>query len=465
MEKFDVVVIGGGPGGYPAAIRAAQLGASVAIVEMDAFGGTCLNRGCIPTKTLIASSDLYYRMNHAAELGLSAGETSFDYNAIVERKDGVVAKLRKGISQLLKANKVNIFDGLGAFESRNIIRITQADGDVERIEAGRCIIATGSRSAVPGFLPEHQRVVDSTGMLALTELPESMIVLGGGVIGCEFACMAAQLGTKVTIVELLDDILVMLDADIRREMKRRMKKELGITIITGNALADIKANDLGVSGVVGEEQIEAELMLAAIGRQPMTEGLELANAGIDATELGFVEINEYCGTRVPGIYAVGDVTLGSTQLAHAATAQGITAAENCVEKKRVKASRVVPACIFTVPEVGCVGITEIDAKEQGMDVKIGKFMFGGLGKAMASGEAAGFTKLIASTDTGQILGASVVGPHATELISEAAVAINMEMTTKELAKTIHCHPTFSEAWMEAAEAADGECIHQAPKRR
>jgi dihydrolipoamide dehydrogenase len=460
MDKFDVVVIGAGPGGYPAAIRAAQLGSSVAIVEREALGGTCLNWGCIPTKTLIASSDLFFRMKHSAALGLESGEASFDYAAMADRKNQVVGKLRGGIGQLLKANNVTLIEAQASFESRNRIRA----GD-ESIEASKVIIATGSKSAMPSFLPRHDRVVDSREFLDMTSLPESMIVVGGGVIGCEFACMAAQLGAKVTIVEMLEDIVIMLDADIRRELKRRMTKELGIEILTGVTLEDIEAGDGGVSSKAGDQKVEADLLLASVGRLPVTDGLGLENAGIETDEHGFIEIDPHCLTATAGIYAVGDVTAGTTQLAHAATSQGICAAENACTGERREAETIIPACIFTAPEIGGVGLTEQDAKDQGRDFLVGKFMFAGLGKAMASGETGGFVKWLADPDTCRLLGAHAIGPHATELIAEATMAVRMEMTEEELRSTIHCHPTFSESWMEAAHAVHGECIHQPPRRR
>ena len=464
MEKFDVVVVGGGPGGYPAAIRAAQLGASVALVEREALGGTCLNWGCIPTKTLIAGADLYFRARHSKSLGLRPGKMSFDFGAMKERKDGVVETLRGGVGQLLKSNGVTVFEGTASFTGRHTLSVTPRKGKKVAIEAGKTIIATGSAPVVPGFIPKSPRVLDSTAFLDKTTLPKSLIVLGGGVIGCEFACMAAQLGTKVTIVEMLDDVMMVLDSDIRRALCSVMKKELGIKILTGTPLTDIAADADGVTGMVGENTVKAEELLVSIGRRPVTDGLDLENAGIATDERGFIEIDDRCATKIAGIYAIGDVTAGTTQLAHAATAEGITAAENACGQRSLR-EKLVPACIFTAPEVGCAGLSEQEAKEQGLDVTTGKFMFAGLGKAMAAGETHGFLKWIAEAATGQLLGAHVVGPHATELIAEAATAIRNELTVEELGRTIHCHPTFSEAWMEAAHALHGECIHQPAKRR
>jgi dihydrolipoamide dehydrogenase len=463
METFDLVVIGSGPGGYPAAIRGAQLGASVAIVEKERIGGTCLNWGCIPTKTLIASSLLYHRITHAEGMGIAAGDCTFDYTAMVERKDALVSRLSGGVEQLLKANGVKIFRGTASFLSPQ--RITVTGSQETTLEARNVIIASGSTSAVPGFVPTHERIVESRKFLELGRLPASLIVLGGGVIGCEFACMVAHLGVKVTIVEMLENILVLLDADVRRELRRTMEGSLGITILTGKPLADIRADTTGVTGEVNGQKISAEMMLLAVGRKPSTAALALEKSGLETTASGHIEIDSCCTTNVPGIYAIGDVTAGSTQMAHAATAQGVTAAENACGVGHSPTETLIPACIFTDPEIGAVGLTEQMAKTQGLAVRTGKFFFAALGKALASGENNGFVKWVTDPQNDRLLGAQAIGPHATELIAEAAVAIRSGLTAKELGKTVHCHPTLSEAWMEAAHAVHGECIHAAPRRR
>lgn len=460
METFDVVVIGAGPGGYPAAIRAAQLGASVAIVEKEQLGGTCLNWGCIPTKTLIAAADMLVRIQHAAAFGITVQGVSADYAAMIGHKDKVVAQLRDGIKQLLAANGIKQFASVASFQDRNTIAL----GDGTRLGAGKVIIATGSTSAMPGFLPRHERVVESRGFLAINSLPRTLLVLGGGFIGCELACMAASLGARVTIVELLDDILLLLDPDVRREVRGRMEKNLGIRVLAGKPLEQIAAASSGVRGHFGDEVLEADLLLCAVGRKPVTDGLNLENAGLKTNERGFIEADEYCRTRVPTLFAIGDVT-GKIQLAHYATAQGIAAAENAVRQKPRRHDTIVPNVIFTSPEVGVVGLSEDDAKTQNRAVKTGKFRFAGLGKGLASGETTGFVKWIADAETDQLLGAAAVGPHATELIAEATTAIRAELTARELGRTIHAHPTFGEAWMEAAHVVHGECVHVPPKRR
>lgn len=463
MDTFDVVVIGAGPGGYPAAIRAAQLGASVAIVEKEALGGTCLNWGCIPTKTLIAGSDLYAQIAHAGTFGIKVKGVEPDYPAMIKRKDEVVGKLKGGIGQLLKANKVTVFEGSASFESRTSLNVTSKTG-TNKIGFKSAIIATGSVSAVPGFIPKHERIVESRRLLEITDMPKSMLILGGGVIGCEFACLAAQLGTKVTIVEMLEDVLMILDRDVRQAFRSHLEKNLGVTILTGAPLSDIKGGAKSVTGKVGDKTLEADLLLVAVGRKPFTDGLGLDKVGIKLTERGILEVDEYCRTSASNIYAIGDVN-GRAQLAHAATSQGVTAAENALGKKPHVMESLVPACIFTSPEIGAVGMSEADAAKKNIEVVIGKFHLAGLGKALASGHTEGFVKWVARKDTGQLIGGHAIGAHATELIAEAGLAIRAELTLDEVANTVHSHPTLSEAWMEAAHAAHGTCIHAPPKRR
>lgn len=464
MEKYDLIVIGAGPGGYPAAIRAAQLGASVAIVEKEALGGTCLNWGCIPTKTLIASSALYWRMQHARELGIEIGKASFDYAAMIQRKNQVVEKLCGGVAQLLKANGVKVFEGTAAFMARNRLTVQRSGKESVVLEAPRIVIATGSGSELPAFLPKAETVVDSRAFLARTELPVRLIVLGGGVIGCELACLAAQLGVQVTIIEILDDILIMLDADLRAEIRRSMEKHLKIRVLAGKALEQIEAGRQGVKGSVAGESIEADLLLAAVGRKPVTAALALDKAGLKPGEKGYIEVDANCQTKAAGIYAIGDVN-GGPQLAHAATAQGLLAVEHALGRWKPRRIQVVPSCIYTAPEIAVAGISEQEAKQQNRAVKTGKFHFAALGKAMAAGETAGFAKWIADAGTDQLLGAAVIGAHATELIATAVTAVQAELTSSEFAATIQAHPTMAEAWMEAAHAVHGQCIHAPPRRR
>lgn len=464
MAAFDIVVIGAGPGGYPAAIRAAQLGASVALVEKEEMGGTCLNWGCVPTKTLIASAELLAQIKSAGAMGLKVENATFDYGAMSDRKDQIIQKLRNGIKALLKANGVTVFQGSASFQSRNKILVETATGEPTLLNAGKTIISTGTASAMPGFLPKHERVVESRGFLGLRTLPASVIVLGGGIIGCEFACMLAQLGVKVTLVELLEDIVAAVDADVRRDLRRHMEKSLGIRILTGVTLEDIAADANGVHGRVGQEKFNADLLLHALGRKPVTSSLKLENAGLIPNERGFLPVDAYGRTSVATIYAVGDVT-GGPLLAHVATAQGVVAAENACGHYGRKNETLYPSCIYTTPEIGTVGLSEQEAQKAGRKIKTGKYMFSALGKAMAIGDTTGFVKWVADAETNQLLGAHAVGPHATDLIAEAAVAIRAELTAADLGHTIHAHPTLSEAWMEAAHVIMGEAIHSAPPRK
>jgi dihydrolipoamide dehydrogenase len=332
------------------------------------------------------------------------------------------------------------------------------------LTAGKTIICTGATSAMPGFLPRHERVVESRAFLGLRALPAKVLVLGGGIIGCEFACMLAQLGVKVTMVELLEDIVAVVDADVRRELRRHMEKSLGIRILTGVTLEEITADDRGVRGRAGQEKLEADLLLVSLGRKPVTGSLKLENAGLAPNERGFLTVDVYGRTNVATIYAVGDVT-GGPLLAHAATAQGLVAAENACGHYLHKNETLVPNCIFTTPDIGSVGLGEQEAQQQGRKIKTGKFSFTVLGKALAIGEPIGFVKWVADAETNQLLGAHAVGPHATDIIAEAAVAIRSELTAADLGHTIHAHPTLAEAWMEAAHVLTGEPIHSAPPRK
>ncbi len=461
MYDYDVIVIGAGPGGYPAAIRSAQLGKKTAIIEKEAYGGTCLNWGCIPTKTLIASAERYLQAKESKALGVSTGKVSFDYPTMVSRKNEIVKKLTKGVQMLLKSNGVEMIEGTARFEGSNRLSVQERDGVTRWISAASIIIATGSSSAMPGFLPKSNLVMESRAFLDLKELPKSLLVLGGGVIGCEFACMAAALGTKVTIVEMLDEIMTPLDRDVRRVVQKRMEA-MGIKIMTSAPMSEIKVAKDSVSGVVDGKKVSADAMLVSIGRTPNTAELDLARASVKFERNGTIPVNAQCRTNISSIFAIGDLVKGSTQLAHAATQQGITAAE-VIAGMKSNTEKVCPACVFTMPEIGTAGISEAQAREQERAVKTGTFPFSALGKAMAVGETEGFVKWIADAATGQLLGAQAVGCHATDLIAQAALAIRNELTIDEIGNTIHAHPTMSEAWMEAAHAWHGVCIHM-PKR-
>lgn len=463
MDKYDLAVIGGGPGGYPAAIRAAQLGAKVVLIEKESLGGTCLNWGCIPTKTLIAASSFYARAKHDLLPGLRISSAAFDYKEMIANKAKVVAKLRNGITQLLKSNGVDFMPATASFAGRNLLLLKDSAGDESRLEAGYIVIAAGCVSAVPAFLPRDEKIVESRAFLDLDKLPSKLIVLGGGIIGCEIGCMAAQLGTEVTIVEILDDIMTNLDKDLRTEVRRYMEKSLNIKILTGKPLENIACGGKTVKGRCDDKFLEAELLLCAAGRVPASANLALEQCGLKANEKGFIETDADCRTRSANIFAIGDIN-GKYQLAHAATAQGISAVEAVMGHRRHNKPPVIPSCIFTSPEIGVVGISEQEAAKTNRKIITGKFPFAALGKAIASGDTTGFVKWIADPVSGQLLGAAVVGTHATELIAEAAVAIQAELTYEELGKTVHAHPTFAEAWMEAAHAVAGNCIHAPPRK-
>ncbi len=461
MERFDLVVIGGGPGGYPAAIRAAQLGARVALVEREYAGGTCLNWGCIPTKTLIAAADLLSHLRRANEYGIETGAPRLDYAALIARKERIVRTLRGGVEQLLKNHGVTFVPGTASFLTRNRIQVTGGSDIV--LEAGHTVIATGGDAVLPPTLPTHARVMDSRRFLDLDRLPASLLVLGGGVIGCEIACLAARLGVEVTLVEMLPDILPMLDGDVRRVVRRRME-EIGIRIFCGEPLSDVRASHNGVTAQWGKQSLTADALLCAAGRRPYTNGLNAKAAGIKQDARGAIPVNDFGLTSAATVYAVGDVT-GGTQFAHAATSQGVTVAENIFSKPHRPMEKLVPCCIFTDQEVGLVGLTEERARAEGRAIRQGQYGFAHLGRALASGDTAGFVKWVADEKTGRLLGAQAVGPHATELIAEATLAIRAQYTADELARVIHCHPTFAEAWMESAAAVEGRCIHAAPRKQ
>lgn len=458
MEKFDIIVIGAGPGGYPAAIRAAQLGKSVAIVEREQLGGTCLNWGCIPTKLYLSAAELFHSLARAEKMGIKAHAVSVNFEELVKHKDSVVRKLRGGVGQLLKANKVKVFNGSAAFSSTCSIVVTAAGAEPAELTAEKFIIATGSSSLLPAAFPKHARVVESRAFLNLSLLPSQILIVGGGYIGCELACMAAQLGAKVTVVEALEDIMLGFDLDVRREVRRYMEKALGIRIVSGQPLTGVQADDSGVLGFCAGEKLVSELLIVAVGRRPVTEGLALANAGIATNERGFMEVNKFGQTAVPTIYAVGDVN-GGAQFAHAATSQAIIAAENACGRDSGDFESVIPGVVFTSPEVGLVGLTETEAQRKGLAVRVGKFPFAALGRSIATSNGVGFVKLIADEKTDVLLGAAVVGSHATELIGEAAVAIRAKIKASELGATIHPHPTFGEAWVEAAHEVRKSAIH------
>lgn len=459
VKKYDVCVIGAGPGGYVAAIQSGRTGAKTVLIEKDFPGGTCLNWGCIPTKTLIASAEALNLAKNAGEFGINiAGSITPDWQKMQIRKNDIVQKLRTGINGLLKNAGVDVFNGIAKFESNTTVSILLNETkDYITIESKKFIIATGSKPDIPGFIPKSPRILDSTAILDIKEIPKTLTILGGGVIGCEFASLFAGLGTEVTIVEMMPELLPEQDIEISKQIAREFKKRK-IQIITGKPLENIKASNDFVSGLVSEKEIKAEYILVSIGRLPVTENLEIQNAGIQLNEKKFIPVNSKCETNVPNIYAIGDVT-GRIQLAHMASAMGVCAAKNATGKTVEFSDKLVPGCIFTYPEIGSIGLTQQYCEKNNIAVKIGKFPFSALGKAMAINETTGFCKIIADAATDKVLGVHIIGAHATDLISEAVTAMELGATAHDIGKSIHAHPTLGESMMESAHAVHEECLH------
>ena len=456
MSTYDVGIIGGGPGGYVAAIRAAQLGGTVCLIERGEWGGTCLNRGCIPTKTLFSIAHLAEQVQNTP--ALNAQGTTVDYSQTLIHKTEVIQKLKGGISQLLKANKIRTLNGNASLEDRNTITVRKADGTTEQVNVKNVIIATGSEPAEPPiFEIDETNVLTTTGILNLTELPESLIIVGGGVSGCEFASIFNTFGCSVTVLELLPTILATEDIQVVRHIRLFMKRK-GISIHTGAKLTSVNKSDAGVTAVLESgENLTAQKMLVSIGRRYNTEGIGLEKVGV-RTENGKIVVNEQMQTNIPGIYAVGDVA-SRYLLAHVASAEGKVAAQNCLGETTEMDYQVIPWCVFTLPEIGHAGMTETEATDEGYEVKVGKFPYAASGMALGMGEADGFVKTITDADSGDILGVHIVGVHASTLIHEAAVAIRLGANAKDVVHTVHAHPTLSEMVMESAEAAYDRAVH------
>lgn len=456
--KYEIAILGAGPGGYVAAIRAAQLGAKVAVIERDALGGTCLNHGCIPTKALLAGASVVETIKRAELFGIKIQGYQVDYKHMVSRKDMVVKQLQQGISYLFKKNKVDLFIGKGYITGPNRIEVTGLSG-VQEIEANNIIIATGSEPAMfPGICYNGRSVVTSTEALAWDSLPESIIVIGGGVIGCEFATLFNTLGVKVTIVELMPSILPMIDGELSRRYQMLLKKA-GVEIKTQAQVTAVKEEGEQVKVILSDgETLVAKKVLVSIGRKFNTKGLGLEKIGVTMGPKGEIVVDDYMRTNVDGVYAIGDIT-NKIQLAHVASAQGIATVQTILGNPTKMNYDVVPNCIFTSPEIASVGLTQEEAERRGFKVKVGKFFFLASGKAVASGETEGMVKIVADSSNDRVLGVHIMGPHATELIMEGALAVTQEVKVKELAACIHAHPTLSEAILEAAEAVHGLSIH------
>ncbi|HNP86038.1 MAG TPA: dihydrolipoyl dehydrogenase [Kouleothrix sp.] len=466
--QYDVVVIGAGPGGYVAAIRSAQLGLKTAIVEREYWGGVCLNIGCIPTKAILHSADLLEEARDSKQFGIVIPQADVDWGGVMKYKEKVVKQMTGGVNFLMKKNKIDTYNGSAKFIDRTTISVTSGDGKESRVTAKNIIIATGSQPrALPpiGGVFDEDRIISSTGALALSAVPKSIIIVGAGAIGVEFASAFRAFGAQVTIIEALPRLVPVEDEEISAELARAFNKR-GIKVFTGAKLTKIDKGDGQVTATFTdadgkEQQLTAERLLLGIGRAPNTKDLGLEAAGVELDQRGFVKVDEFLKTNVPGIYAIGDVAVTTPWLAHKASAEGIMVAEEIAGHTVQPINyRKVPGCTYSNPEIASVGLTEAQAREQGYDVKIGKFPFSANGKATILGQRNGFIKIVAEKKYDEVLGVHIIGPHATELIAEGGVALSHEATAESLMRTIHAHPTLYEALGEAEHAtAEGAAIH------
>ena len=459
--NYDIIVIGSGPGGYVTAIRAAQLGFKTAIIERESLGGICLNWGCIPTKALLKSAQVYEYLNHAKEYGISADNIKADFSGVVKRSRDVADGMSKGIQFLMKKNKIDVIMGTAKVKAGKKVDVT-ADGKTTTYEGKHIIIATGARSRqLPNLPQDGKKIIGYREAMTLPKLPKSLVVVGSGAIGVEFAYFYATMGTKVTIVEFLPNIVPVEDEDVSKQLEKSFKK-VGIEIMTEASVESVDTKGDGckvnIKTKTGNITLDAEIVLSAVGIESNITGLGLEETGVK-TDKGKIVVDKFYATNVPGYYAIGDCVPGQA-LAHVASAEGIT----CIEKiKGLHAEAIdynnIPGCTYCQPEVASVGYTEKKAKEAGYEIKVGKFPFSASGKASASGAKDGFIKLIFDAKYGEILGAHMIGANVTEMIAEIVALRKLEATGHELIKTIHPHPTMSEAIMEAAAAAYGEVIH------
>jgi dihydrolipoamide dehydrogenase len=460
--KYDIIVLGSGPGGYVTAIRASQLGFKTAVIEKESLGGVCLNWGCIPTKALLKSAQVFDYLKHASDYGLTISEYDKDFTAVVQRSRGVADGMSKGIQFLMKKNKIDVLNGTGKIKTGKKIDVTDEDGNVIEYAADHIIIATGTRSReLPNLPQDGVKVIGYRKAMTLSEQPKSMIIVGSGAIGVEFAHFYNAMGTDVTLVEFMPNIVPLEDEDISKQMERSMKKA-GVKIMTSSSVEKVDTSGSGVKATVktakGEEVLEADIVLSAVGVKSNIENIGLEEVGI-ATDKDKILVNDFYQTNVPGYYAIGDVVPGPA-LAHVASAEGIT----CVEK--IAGMHVdpidygnIPGCTYATPEIASVGLTEKQAREKGYDLKIGKFPFSASGKAKAAGTPDGFVKVIFDAKYGEWLGCHMIGAGVTDMIAEAVLGRKLETTGHEVLKTIHPHPTMSEAVMEAVAAAYDEVIH------
>ncbi len=463
-DKFDIAVLGGGPGGYVAAIRAAQLGAKVCCIEEDKLGGICLNWGCIPTKTFIATAHLYKKIKEASEFGINLnGGASINIEAMVNRKNKIVNELVSGVGFLFKSYGVQTYNGFGTFDDKNHISVEKADGGIVQVEADKIIIATGSRPMnMKAFPFNGDTIISSDEMIYPKSIPQSITIIGGGVIGCEFASLLAEFGTKVTIVEMLPHLLPMEDIDTSKTMEREMKKK-GVEFYLGEKVSSVTQSTGGATcNLESGKAITTEKVLVSVGRSFNTDDINLEAVGCELNRNGSIKVNDKMETSVPGVYAIGDVA-GVYLLAYTASYEGTVAVANALGQATVADYAGVPFTIFTDPEVGSVGLTQQKAEELGYELSIGNYPFRTLGKSKAEGDIAGGVKIIADKKTDLILGAHIVGAHATDIIHELGLAIRQKMTASDLGNMIHAHPVLSEAIMEAVHDVHGLSVH-VPKK-
>lgn len=465
MERYDVIVLGGGSGGYVAAIRAAQLGGKVAIVEKDKFGGTCLNRGCIPTKTFVKSAEIIHNVKSAEIRGITAGITEINMEKMLNMKNMVVQQLSDGVRSLLKANGVRMYEGVGTVADNETIVIDNEDRETT-LKYNKLIIATGSENFIPSIPGIDDGIMTSTELLNMAEIPKSLVIIGGGVIGCEFATIYEALGTEVTIVELMPRLISNMDEDLSKQLEKSLKKKK-VKVLTNHGVQSLEKTDVGYKVCMSNKktsetvEIMTEKVLVSVGRRPNLMGLE--NLNLEKNR-NYILVDEHLKTSADNIYAIGDIT-GTIQLAHVASAQGMVAAENSMGGNKTCPLNVVPGCIYTLPGIGSVGMTETEAREKIGDILVGKFPVAALGKALAMGESEGSYKIIADAKTKKVLGVHIFGAGATDLIMEAAVVMQAEGTLEMITETIHAHPTMAEGLMEVAHAAEGLCIHMPPAKK
>lgn len=463
-RRYDTAILGAGPGGYVAAIRAAQLGMDVALVEKEHLGGVCLNWGCIPTKALLRNAEVVSLLSRGREFGFSVTDVELDFGVAVQRSRQVSERLVKGVRLLMRKNDIDVIEGRGTLESPNVLSVDLSEGGTRTVEADNVIIATGARArTIPGIEPDGDRVMTYRSAIVLRDLPESAVIVGAGPIGMEFAQVWSSYGSEVTVVEMLPRPLPLEDEDVSNVVRRAFGRRRGVRLMTSTKVQSIEILSDGVRVTVStddgeQELLEAERALIAIGVQPNSEDIGLETIGVE-TERGSVVVDDHMRTSLPGLYAIGDVT-GKMALAHVASAQGIIATETIAgEDPRPLDYDAVPRCTYCQPQAASFGLSESEASEQGYDVKVGTFPFRANGKALALGEREGFVKIVTNAVSGEILGAHLVGPEVTELLPELVAARMWELTPEEISGVVHAHPTLSEALMEAAHGVFGDPIH------